>query len=104
MKKTMERKMNTYRTKDCLAVGAGSLLQLSTDQAKRRATKLEALGKDQYRAKEVVQFKKGETFGLEGELPKAHQHLVEKLSAAAAAVKMAGRKVAEAASDLLGKK
>jgi ABC-type sugar transport system ATPase subunit len=87
--------METYRTMATLPVAAGTLLTLSADQVRRRRHQLEPVdpqsgnpnqwGAGQYRATQLVQFKKGEVVGIAGELPKGHEALVERLEAKAAA-------------------
>jgi hypothetical protein len=82
--------MNRYRTIDTLTVAAETVLALSEDQVRRRRHQLEALGEGRYRALTLVQFKRGEVFGLEGELPKGHDRFVEPLTEAAPAGSGAG--------------
>lgn len=69
--------MIRYRTLGTLNIGAGTVLKLTPAQAAPRAHNLKDLGGGQYEALVVLQFKTGETLGVEGSLPKAHQHLVE---------------------------
>jgi hypothetical protein len=69
--------MKTYRTTQLLTVGPGTVLQLSEEQLKDRGHQVEALGKGRYRAKALMQFKRGEVLGIEGELAKSQQDLVE---------------------------
>lgn len=76
--------MNLYRAKQLVEVDAGSMLQLTDQQAKRRAPKIQRIEGGGYRALVPVQFKAGETFGLEGELPKVQQALVERADGTAA--------------------
>ena len=71
--------MNRFRTLNMLSIGAGTVLKLSVEQAVQRAHNLKDLGGGRYEALVVVQFKRGETIGIEGDLPKVHQHLVDAL-------------------------
>jgi hypothetical protein len=69
--------MKMYRVTQLLTVGAGTVLQLSEEQLKDRGHQVEALGEGRYRAKGLMQFKRGEVLGIEGELAKIQQDLVE---------------------------
>jgi hypothetical protein len=74
--------MNRYLTTQTLTVAADTVLELTADQARRRKHQIEPV-KDkegQYRTKTLVQFKRGETFGMEGELPKGHEAFAEWLN------------------------
>ena len=69
--------MQTYRAIDTLTVGEGTVLELTEAQAKTRAHKLQSLGESRYQATDTLQFKRGETVKLDGELPKGHERYAE---------------------------
>lgn len=46
------------------------ILELSEDQARRRFHNLKALGDGRFEVLRTVQFKTGETFGYDGDIPK----------------------------------
>lgn len=63
--------MKKYRAIRLITLDVGSIVKLDKKQAADRKGRLEALGSDRYKLKESLQFKAGETFGFEGELPKS---------------------------------
>lgn len=84
--------MKNYTTTQLVSLAAGSLLRLSVAQAVARRHALEPFkvpGEKEpqvvvVKAVAAVQFKAGETFGYEGELPKALADFVEDPKDAAA--------------------
>lgn len=68
--------MDKYRAEAPLTIPVGSLLGLSDSQAEARAYGVVREGKA-WRVRLPVQFKAGEEFGYEGELPKALAELVD---------------------------
>lgn len=71
--------MVQYEITQLYAVGQGEIVKLTDAQAKLRAHQLESLGEARYRVVQVVQFKKGEVLGIEGEIPKVHLSRVRAL-------------------------
>lgn len=71
--------MNHYHTTATFSVGQGAIIELTAVQAQIRKDRLEAMGDGRYRTTQPMQFKKGEELGIDGEIPKAHQELVELL-------------------------
>jgi hypothetical protein len=71
--------MVQYEITQLYAVGQGEIVQLTAAQATLRAHQLESLGAARYRVVQVVQFKKGEVLGIEGEIPKVHLSRVRAL-------------------------
>lgn len=78
-----------------VSFAAGHRLALSEGQAKARRHALKKVGNGVYTTTAEVQFKAGETIGVEGELPKALQALVDTGSARS----MSKRVVAAAQDD-----
>lgn len=86
--------MRQYRIRNTLTVAAGTMLGLSAEQVRRRRHQLEPIdpqpgeapqwGPGRYRATTLVQFKQGEVVGIDGDLPKVHEPLVERLEEAPA--------------------
>lgn len=75
--------MTQYRIMKMIEVGPGTTVVLTPEQAAPRAHRLEALGEDRYRTKDLMQFKAGEVVGLvEYVLPKAHENRVELVNGA----------------------
>mgnify|MGYP003545336648 FL=1 len=60
-----------------VSFAAGHRLALSEGQAKARRHALKKVGNGSYITTAEVQFKAGETIGVEGDLPKALQALVD---------------------------
>lgn len=71
--------MHKYRAKQLMALDVGSVVELDAKQAGDRKGRVEHLGEDRYRLKESLQFKAGESFGFDGELPKPLADAVEDL-------------------------
>lgn len=70
--------MNLIKVTDRFINIHGGILRLSPSQADARMHRLTALGDGRYEVKDPpVCFKRGETFGFEGELPKALWRSVE---------------------------
>jgi len=69
--------MTTYRALAVITLAADSVVSLTEKQAADRAPRLERLAAGRYRLKDALQMKSGESFGYEGELPKAAAVLVE---------------------------
>jgi hypothetical protein len=69
--------MKTYHAKAVITLAAGSVIALNEKQAADRAPRMERLAAGRYRLKEALQMKSGESFGYEGDLPKAVAVLVE---------------------------
>lgn len=63
-------KLTKYLVTAPVTLGAGAVLGLSAEQAAARGHALEAVGDNAYRACALVHFKRGETIGYEGPLPK----------------------------------
>lgn len=63
--------MDKYLVVAPATFGAGARLGLSKEQAAARAHALKEVGKGVYVAQQPVQFKAGETVGIDGELPKS---------------------------------
>jgi hypothetical protein len=57
------------------------VLELSSGQARERTHAVRSLGADRFRILHPVQFKVGEEFGFEGDLPKAFltEHLLDSI-------------------------
>lgn len=77
-----ESMMTRYRTKQALPVAAGTIVQLSEAQARDRKGRVVDLGEGRYQLAELLTFKAGEVLGIEGELPKVHQGLVDVVAGA----------------------
>lgn len=60
-----------------VTIGPGTVLALSARQAARRAAVLLPEGGGRWRTTALVQFKAGEEFGIDAELPKALAELLE---------------------------
>lgn len=86
--------MDKYIVTERLAVIAHGVLHLTEEQAKHRAGNLKKLGNGHYEVTGAVQFKRGEEFGYEGDLPKS---MAENLTAKDAAEAAAKKAAAEAA-------
>lgn len=69
--------MTIYRILSTLPVAAGTIVQLDDAQAANRAHRIEPLGEGRYRLKELLQFKRGEVVGIEGDLPRVHLECVQ---------------------------
>ena len=70
--------MHFYTSKDSFnsSVGVDSIVELTKDQARRRAHAVESLGDNRYKVLSTIHFKKGEVFGIEQELEsKLHKNL-----------------------------
>ena len=76
-----------------VSFAAGHRLALSEGQAKARRHALKKVGNGSYITTAEVQFKAGETIGVEGDLPKALQALVD------TGAKPMSKRVAAAAPD-----
>lgn len=76
-----------------VSFAAGHRLALSEGQAKARRHALKKVGNGSYITTAEVQFKAGETIGVEGDLPKALQALVD------TGAKPMSKRVAVAAPD-----
>jgi len=60
-----------YRANTLITLPSGSVVALNPKQAADRKGRIEPLQeKGNYRLKEALQFKRGEAFGYEGDLPK----------------------------------
>ena len=70
--------MKTYVVTGRMIEIHGGVLVLNKDQARRRANNLKRTSKtgSQFEVLRPVQFKQGEDFGYDGDLPKALHHLV----------------------------
>lgn len=68
--------MNRYLIVAPATFGAGTRVGLSKEQAAARVQALRQLGGGLYVALQPVQFKAGETVGVDGDLPKAMADLV----------------------------
>ncbi len=90
--------MKQVITRAVLELPAGAVVQLNETQAKPRAHALKALGEGKYEARVPLCFKAGETFGFDGEMPKAQSALLEAVSAGA----RAAARAKGLAADLLG--
>lgn len=92
--------MKKYQTTTIATLPAGTVMELTAEQAAKRAYALQALGKNVYRATAAVQFKRGEVIGLDAEPPKAmaDELIDEKEAARRAASEEGKRKKAEAAA------
>lgn len=86
--------MQTYQATGVVGLNAGAQVKLSKEQAASRAHALTAQGKGVYLVRERIEFKAGEIFGLDGDLPK---HLAE--LAAAKTAKKGSESDAPAASS-----
>ena len=62
--------MHFYTSKDSFnsSVGVDSIVELTKDQARRRAHAVESLGDNRYKVLSTIHFKKGEVFGIEQKL------------------------------------
>lgn len=82
--------MNRYVATEKSTRLAGGVLHLTAEQVKHRAHNLKHLGKNRFEIINPVEFKAGEEFGYEGDLPKAlADNLTTKAEAEAAAKKAA---------------
>jgi len=63
--------MRRYRAQQVVTLASGSLVALDDKQAADRKGRIERLAPGRYRLKDALQFKAGEAFGYEGDLPKA---------------------------------
>lgn len=89
--------MEKYLIVATATFGAGLRLGLSKEQAAARANALKEVGKGVYVAQQPVQFKAGETVGIDGDLPKS---LGEAVSAPKA--KKVGKPAASESTDETG--
>lgn len=69
--------MKTYTAKSLIALPSGAVVRLSGKQAADRLPRMKKLGGERYELKDSLHFKAGETFGYEGDLPKALANEVE---------------------------
>ena len=53
-----------------MSFGPGSILEMTKDQAEPRMHNLTKVEEGVYRVERTIQFKNGETFGYDGEIPK----------------------------------
>lgn len=99
--------MQRYLVAAPLSLHAGALLELTPEQAAPRVRELRAVGEGVYEVQTSVQFKAGETLGVDGIVPKALATVLVSPDAAqaaeppapvAAAPKAAPRKPAPRAS------
>lgn len=65
--------MKFFRTEDTVSFHLGAILELTEEQAQVRmmGKNLKHMGGRKYEVVKPIQFKKGETIGIEGEIPKA---------------------------------
>lgn len=63
--------MQMVEATDTVRIGPGTILKLSKDQAASRIRRLIAKGEGLYEATELLEFKRGEKFGIEGQIPKS---------------------------------
>lgn len=63
--------MKSYEVTSTVAKIFGGVVELNNDQYKTRAHNLEKIGKGKYKVLSPVQFKRGEQFGYDGEMPKS---------------------------------
>lgn len=71
-----------YLATTTVSFGPGTRLGLTKDQAAARAHALTAAGRGQYITRTAVQFKAGEVFNFDGEMPKGLADLVASPAAA----------------------
>lgn len=90
--------MKEYVAKEVLTLGAGRV-RIDADQAKTRAHNLKPTGEGVFEIVHPIQFKRGERFGWDGEVPKTMQGAFGE--PAGAAVKKALGKAVEAAKRLV---
>lgn len=76
--------MKRYRAKQVITLASGSLVALDDKQAGDRKGRIERIAPGRYRLKDALQFKAGESFGYEGDLPKAVEAQVEPVAEPAA--------------------
>ena len=72
--------MHFYTSKDSFnsSVGVDSIVELTKDQARRRAHAVESLGDNRYKVLKTIYFKEGEVFGVEQKLgSKLHRNLFD---------------------------
>lgn len=72
--------MKRFRTIRALPLASGTVVQLSEAQARDRKGRVVDMGEGRYQLAELLTFKAGEVLGIEGELPKVHQELVEEMA------------------------
>jgi len=70
--------MNKYEAIDAIKVSDG-IVELDESQAKRRKNFIEKItpGKPDFKVKKPFEFKAGEVFGYDGELPKSANKIVK---------------------------
>ncbi|TAK45259.1 MAG: hypothetical protein EPO27_10595 [Betaproteobacteria bacterium] len=90
--------MKEYVAKAVLTLGAGRV-RIDVEQAKTRAHNLKPLGEGLHEIVNPIQFKRGERFGWDGEVPKAMREAFGE--PAGAAVKRTFGKAVEAARKLV---
>lgn len=88
--------MNKYVVTNPVTLRSG-VVRLTKEQASKRAHALEPAGKD-YRIIGQIQFKTGEEFGYEGDLPKSMAENLTTKEAAEAAAKKAAAEAEKAAT------
>ena len=72
--------MHFYTSKDSFnsSVGVDSIVELTKDQARRRAHAIESVGDNLYKVLKTIYFKEGEVFGVEQKLgSKLHRNLFD---------------------------
>lgn len=68
--------MKNYVAKELVTLPAGSVVELTDKQAADRAPRMTRVSKGRYRLNEALQFKAGEAFGFDGDLPKTIANMV----------------------------
>jgi hypothetical protein len=63
--------MKTVEATDTVRIGAGTILKLSREQAAARVNRLKAREDGLHEALELLEFKRGEKFGVVGDIPKS---------------------------------
>ena len=71
--------MRKYKTLAMVSINGGHI-QLTESQAAARMHCLERLENDIYKVNKKIEFKKGETFGYDGEIPKSKADCFEQVS------------------------
>jgi membrane protein involved in colicin uptake len=87
-----------YIVTERVAVIVQGVMHLTDEQAKHRERNLKKLGKGRYEVIGAVQFKRGEEFGYEGDLPKNMAENLTTKEAAEAAAKKANAEAEKAAA------
>lgn len=93
--------MKEYQAKQVVTLGAGRV-RMDADQAKTRAHNVSPEGEGVFVIVNAIQFKRGERFGWDGDVPKALQDAFGEIAPARAAVEHVGTITKKASRRVFG--